>query len=154
MKLRPRYSLLTLLVATALVAGGVKLWHGPHHVVEPDGQNWEKEYRYTRSWRGDRLMHGPVIRRQFEGEQLVCFDVSYFRQGVDTYWGCGCYLKPDRHKASIVRDDGECPLSEQELFALHQTRDTELQRLAAAGIRYEFQYEGELSFTFFLSCER
>jgi hypothetical protein len=30
MKLRPRYSLLTLLVLTALVAGGVKLWHGPH----------------------------------------------------------------------------------------------------------------------------
>lgn len=34
MSLRPRYSLLTLLVLTALVAGGVKLWYGPHHVVE------------------------------------------------------------------------------------------------------------------------
>jgi hypothetical protein len=33
MSLRPRYSLLTLLVLTALVAGGVKLWYGPHRVV-------------------------------------------------------------------------------------------------------------------------
>ncbi len=30
MKFRPRYSLLTLLVLTALVAGGMKLWYGPH----------------------------------------------------------------------------------------------------------------------------
>jgi hypothetical protein len=30
MILRFRYSLLTLLVLTALVAGGVKLWHGPN----------------------------------------------------------------------------------------------------------------------------
>ena len=30
MSLRPRFSLLTLLFVTALVAGGVKLWHGPH----------------------------------------------------------------------------------------------------------------------------
>ncbi len=33
MSLRPRYSLLTLLILTALVAGGVKLWHGPHRVA-------------------------------------------------------------------------------------------------------------------------
>jgi hypothetical protein len=33
MSLRPRYSLLTLLVLTALLAGGVKLWRGPHRVV-------------------------------------------------------------------------------------------------------------------------
>ena len=30
---RIRYSLLTLLVLTALIAGGVKLWYGPHRVV-------------------------------------------------------------------------------------------------------------------------
>ena len=33
MTLRPRYSLLTLLILTALVAGGVKLWRGPHWAV-------------------------------------------------------------------------------------------------------------------------
>ena len=34
MSLRPRYSLLTLLILTALIAGGVKLWYGPHHTIE------------------------------------------------------------------------------------------------------------------------
>jgi len=33
MPLRPRYSLLALLLFTALVAGGVKLWRGPHRVL-------------------------------------------------------------------------------------------------------------------------
>jgi hypothetical protein len=33
MSLRPRYSLLTLLVVMALVAGGVKWWRGPHRVL-------------------------------------------------------------------------------------------------------------------------
>ena len=32
MSLRPRYSLLTLLIITALVACGVKLWRGPHEL--------------------------------------------------------------------------------------------------------------------------
>lgn len=31
--IRPRYSLLTLLVVTALVAGGVKWWRGPHRLT-------------------------------------------------------------------------------------------------------------------------
>lgn len=30
MSLRPRYSLLTLLLLTAAIAGGMKLWRGPH----------------------------------------------------------------------------------------------------------------------------
>ncbi len=38
MSLRPRYSLLTLLVLTALVAGGVKLWYGPHRVESSQGR--------------------------------------------------------------------------------------------------------------------
>lgn len=33
MSLRPRYSLLTLLLLTAAVAVGIKLWRGPHRVV-------------------------------------------------------------------------------------------------------------------------
>jgi len=44
MSLRPRYSLLTLLVLTALVAGGVKLWYGPHRVVmsdPPTAEEWD-----------------------------------------------------------------------------------------------------------------
>jgi hypothetical protein len=33
MSLRPRYSLLTLLLLTAAIAVGVKLWRGPHDLV-------------------------------------------------------------------------------------------------------------------------
>ena len=43
MSLRPRYSLLTLLILTAIVAGGVKLWRGPHHVVMSDPPTSEEE---------------------------------------------------------------------------------------------------------------
>jgi len=43
MSLRPRYSLLTLLLLTAGIAGGVKLWRGPHRVFIP---NCQKE-QYT-----------------------------------------------------------------------------------------------------------
>ncbi len=50
MSLRPRYSLLTLLVLTALVAGGVKLWYGPNHVVEQIKNDVETEYTSTQYW--------------------------------------------------------------------------------------------------------
>ena len=63
MSLRPRYSLLTLLVVTALVAGGVKLWHGPHHVVERTKPDEEVEYTYTRDWDGTKIPHGPQVIR-------------------------------------------------------------------------------------------
>ncbi len=33
MSLRPRYSLLTLLLITVVVAGGIKLWRGPHRQI-------------------------------------------------------------------------------------------------------------------------
>src|SRR5215218_1421758 len=49
MSLRPRYSLLTLLVLTALVAGGVKLWRGPHHVVvSGDTRTAEEQKMFTK----------------------------------------------------------------------------------------------------------
>ncbi len=49
MSLRPRYSLLTLLVLTALspCAGGVKLWYGPHHVVLHDPPSVEEQEMLT-----------------------------------------------------------------------------------------------------------
>ena len=42
MSLKPRYSLLTLLILTAFIAGGIKLWRGPHHVVIPERPNEEE----------------------------------------------------------------------------------------------------------------
>ncbi len=65
MSLRPRYSLLTLLVLTALVAGGVKLWYGPHHVTEPTKLGEEEEYTYTNDWQGNRVIQGTKIVRSY-----------------------------------------------------------------------------------------
>jgi hypothetical protein len=48
MKLKPRYSLLTLLIVTALVAGGLKLWRGPFHaVVSGDTRTAEERKMFT-----------------------------------------------------------------------------------------------------------
>jgi hypothetical protein len=81
MLLKPQYSLLTLLVLTALVAGGVKLWRGPHRVSFSDPPTPAQElllkpfrqagydvfliqneltFRYEveqlREWNGDRVL--------------------------------------------------------------------------------------------------
>ena len=85
MKFRPRYSLLTLLVLTALVAGGVKWWHGPHHVVERSVTRSEVEYTYTRDWQGNIIIHGPHIERCHNSEALLeCVMVHYYIKGVRT----------------------------------------------------------------------
>jgi hypothetical protein len=87
---RPRYSLLALLLFTAAVAGGVKLWRGPHHVVDRSNPQMEDEYTYYRDWDGTKVMDGVRIRRyptlasEFtklaaEG-RMVNFD--YYRNGV------------------------------------------------------------------------
>jgi len=81
MSLRPRYSLLTLLLLTALVAGGVKLWYGPHHVVERIEGELEDEYSYTRDWQGNRIIHGIRINRTFDQEQLSLVEIQYYQHG-------------------------------------------------------------------------
>jgi hypothetical protein len=91
MSLRPRYSLLTLLLLTALVAGGVKLWYGPHHEVEfngdgQDGFHVEDRYTYTRDIRGNRILQGPRVGRLYlvdgKEKQLWYTEVAYYRQGT------------------------------------------------------------------------
>ena len=84
MSLRPRYSLLTLLVLTALVAGGVKLWRGPHHVVEPEFPYAEVEYTFTRDWRGNRIIEGVRVNRSEQPlgtpERVM---LEYYRAGLN-----------------------------------------------------------------------
>ncbi len=143
MKLRPRYSLLTLLLLTALVAGGVKLWHGPHHVVEPDLPNWQQEYSYTLDWRGNRTKHGPIVKRRFQGTQLASIAIGYFRLGADTRWSYIAWIKnvytgPER----IARSHEPCPLSPAELSEFQQARDEELRQIVETGLDYETKYEG------------
>jgi len=88
MRFRPRYSLLTLLVLTALVAGAVKLWYGPHHVVERIKPDIEVEYNFTRDWRESKQIQGPYIAREFKtsADGPWCVSVYYYRQGIPQNW--------------------------------------------------------------------
>jgi hypothetical protein len=83
MPLRPRYSLLTLLVLTALIAGGVKLWYGPHRVVERVSSDHEREYTYTRDWRGNKIIDGVMVERHYREGILTSVGFDYFRQGEE-----------------------------------------------------------------------
>jgi len=79
MSLRPRYSLLTLLVLTALVAGGVKLWYGPHRVSSD-----EEKYTYTNSLNRGKVIHGVSIIRIFDArDSLYHIQIGYYRQGIE-----------------------------------------------------------------------
>jgi hypothetical protein len=94
MSLRPRYSLLTLLVLTALVAGGVKLWYGPHHVVERTGPGIEGECTYTRDLFGNKIIHGPLVVRFMDDDASVYrIAVLYYRHGQILNWRCDHYLQ-------------------------------------------------------------
>jgi hypothetical protein len=89
MRFRFRYSLLTLLILTALVAGGVKLWYGPHHVVERLRPDVEIEYSYTRNWDGSRMIHGIHVQREFVEAKSSSTAIHYYQQGKAKARGCG-----------------------------------------------------------------
>lgn len=141
MSLHPRYSLLALLILTALIAGGVKLWYGPHHVVERPEPGWELEVTYTRNWRGDRIIDGPMIQRRMASGHWDIVYVRFFRRGVDSLWVyCGCVSTP---KLPLLIDNtARCSLTEHERQIFDQSRDLELQRLEAAGLTCDYQIEG------------
>lgn len=62
MRLRPRYSLLTLLILTALVAGGVKYWRGPHRAVMSNPSTVEESLlrEWPKTADGRRYAFEPV----------------------------------------------------------------------------------------------
>lgn len=94
MSLRPRYSLLTLLVLTAFVAGGVKLWYGPHHVVESIKPGIEEEYTYTRNWRGEKVIQGVFVHRRNE-YGIPGMNLYYYRQGKTVGWYYSAVAEPN-----------------------------------------------------------
>jgi hypothetical protein len=104
MSLHPRYSLLTLLVLTALVAGGVKLWYGPHHVVERKEPFQEFEYTFTRDWQGKKSLHGFCICRSIDPNNLnnSFILILCYRQGVELEWKC-CYSSLSEHSELDTR---------------------------------------------------
>jgi len=144
MTIFPRYSLLTLLLLTAGIAGGLKLWHGPHQMIERVTPTSEIEFTYTRDWRGHKIVDGPVVQRRFEEDKLVFFVVSYCRRGVELPWVSGCYVR--QHAAPYLASyqlPTLCPFTAEERRAFDQARAVELERVAAEGVRIEAEYEGD-----------
>jgi hypothetical protein len=158
MSLRPRYSLLTLLVLTALVAGGMKLWHGPHHVVERPEPDQEYEYTFTRDWRGNRILQGACVTRCYKAGNIDSGEIHYFRQGVELPWLyyyaffpndkdadeeyrlCQYYLGT----ASATRSKQESPLQQNEQVEFQEAMQREKLKLPA-GQRC-LDYEGTYNF--------
>jgi hypothetical protein len=124
MSLRPRYSLLTLLVLTALVAGAVKWWRGPHHVVERVS-HLELEYTYSNDCLGNQVYHGPTFIRCFDAEGgLEEVIVGYSRHGQDIpfSWSLSRVLRigPPLEKMTHTDAFGQLPLSPEEQLELQQ----------------------------------
>jgi hypothetical protein len=139
MSLRPRYSLLTLLVLTALVAGGVKLWRGPHRAVEQASPYTEDEYTYTCDWSGRKTVRGPWVMRykQLRGtpEQV---QLLYYRQGEKL--NCKLYIVLDAaaktySPAAVAEGEEPTELTALERAELDQAMERESQRLQALGYK-------------------
>src|SRR6218665_1102059 len=77
-----QFSLLGLLLLTAAIAVGVKLWHGPHHVVDRSAAKFEDEYTYTRDWTGLKIVSGPrVLRYLGKRDHIERVTLHVYRQG-------------------------------------------------------------------------
>jgi hypothetical protein len=141
MSLLPRYSLLTLLVLTALVAGGVKLWYGPHHVVEQTKEKNEVEYTYTRDWHGERIIQGPHILRITKPNKLE-ISVEYYRSGVivdHVYYINGDFREQKIHHGrgtmNPFGDEELQPLQPEELREFEAAIEREFEPLRQRGLK-------------------
>jgi hypothetical protein len=147
MSLRPRYSLLTLLVLTALIAGGVKWWYGPHRVVEWVPENAEYEYTYTRNWRGEKILHGPRIERvSSKAGILGLVEVTYYRDGQRLPW---VY----RIHRNDVHDPEYISLKDLELVAKYPEEDQRCKKVIEHE-RQRFIDQGSIFYDWFLPDNR
>jgi hypothetical protein len=134
MSLRPRYSLLTLLVLTALVAGGMKWWYGPHHVVEGLGSVFEKEYNYYLDWRGNRVIHGAFVVRLRDKLEARALNILYYRHGEEVPWYY-CYVETMANESMddwLKQPLTKSPLSPVEQLEFQAAIDRELRRFGTS----------------------
>ncbi len=142
MSMKPRYSLLTLLALTAIVAVGVVLGmkhhqNAPQRIVERPDANHEIEYTLVVTEGGSRQIHGPYIRRYrpANSQKWKRSMVTYFRAGEDTsMWHVitaaapGATQQPPRpgcDDPSLYKGI----LSDREMEEFQQALDEELQRI-------------------------
>ena len=150
MSLRPRYSLLTLLILTALVAGGMKLWRGPHRHLEQWCENVQCEYFCLRDWQGNEYLDGVRITRSHSLERQVVeydrFELEYVRNFKFVPWRYIYYVLPADKEPDfplVQQSDAESPLSVEELREVRAVIEREKQRLPQRGSGFKaFEYLG------------
>ena len=135
MSLRPRYSLLTLLVLTALVAGGVKWWHGPHHVVEQKGDKVEVEYDFIRLWSREKIRQGPYIMRVYQDDKLSAVEIRYFRD--DLKLSTAYHMRADAQAPVTIEFYDPLPMTSVETEQFKKAIEREQERFLAQGNLFE-----------------
>ena len=133
MSLRPRYSLLTLLLLTAAVAVGIKLWRGPHHVVDRSNLMYEDEHTYYRDWSGKKRTDGIRIIRYGNLEDSQVIVLTIFRDGVELdLWrriATGIYTQ---HATWDYNQEAQLTAFEKE--SLDAATSQEVRRIQALGL--------------------
>ena len=145
MSLRPRYSLLSLLVVTALVAGGVKLWYGPHHVVERH-ENEEYSYAFNYDWRGNKNHYGPWFRRMTKADKLTFIEIGLWKKNLQIDWVFQSEIKSKAAEPEVditLESASVCPMTQLEIQELQQAVNNEKQRIESEGYEFDLKYTGE-----------
>ena len=136
MKIQPRYSLLALLVFTAVVALGVKLWYGPHHVIERPSPNLEDEYTYTRDWSGSKIVQGLRFLRYHHADgTLDHVVIEYYRQGMSLKQDYELTaLPPNQSDSTIQLRAAPIPFTESEKIEFEQAVEQEAEAIRKLGL--------------------
>lgn len=144
MKFRPRYSLLAFLLFTAAVAVGVKLWRGPHHVVDRSNPQMEDEYTYYRDWDGTKIVDGVRVRKYHDKEQIFFLSIDLYRQGALQENGHYTVAASEEHSAPgpIFRGTNQAALTngEREQLAAAVQRAEELIRSGGGSPTVSYGY--------------
>lgn len=132
MSIRPRYSLLALLLFTAAVAIGVKLWRGPHHVVDRSNPQMEDEYTYYRDWDGTKLVDGVRVRRYRNAagnREQVNFDIYCHGEKLNAWR----IIQAPLRMQQFADMHGTVQLSKVELEELNRLTNRELELIRHEG---------------------
>jgi len=124
MRFRPRYSLLTLLLLTAGIAVGIKLWRGPHIVPMSDPPtpleaslieqfpiklpncSITHDYEFLREWKEDRILSARGIPQDSRWVILKAWSES-------NYW----YLVEEKEVPRLIREGAVDQTSQAKLVS-------------------------------------
>jgi hypothetical protein len=140
MSLRPRYSLLAFLLFTAAVAVGVKLWRGPHHVVDRSDPQVEEEYTYYRDWNGTKVMNGVRVRRHMHDHQLGMAFYYFYRNG-ERLSDVSYIITRTEKQIRVAKNDIPTPipgLSETEDSQLRAEISEDMEKIRSSGDYFIF----------------